>query len=61
MISDEELDRLAGVLCEAYEGEFGDTWPAVKREYPTIAACWRRVAEAALKAIVVAKIGESTP
>jgi hypothetical protein len=54
-MNDEDVDKLAGILYEAYE--YGsDGWDALKVAYPALANAWRRAAEAAVKAIVVVKI-----
>lgn len=50
-MSEEDLDRLAGKLYDAYDGTEGE-WENLKRDYPILVSMWRRVAEAAVRAIV---------
>ncbi len=61
MLTEEDRDKLAGILYAAYAG-FGlgvGCWEEAKRDYPLIAEAWHRAAEAAVQSIVVVKIGGS--
>jgi hypothetical protein len=59
-MTDADLDRLAGILYCAYNDEGAAGWDECKREYPSLAECWRRTASAAVDAVVIVSIKEPT-